>query len=79
VLSGKPAGKWIPRKGFERGSMHFLVDEGLRHFHDRLRDAEDGGAELPAKKKHEKHEKAENDKPKPPRPKKRKRREKPRR
>jgi len=30
--------------------MHDLVDRGLRHFHDRLRDAEDGSAELPDKK-----------------------------
>ena len=78
VLTGKPAGKWIPHKGFEAGSMHFLVDQGLRHFHDRLRDAEDGNGE-PPKKKHEKKAKVANDKPKPPRPRKRRRREKPKR
>jgi ATP-dependent Lon protease len=77
VLSGKPAGKWIPRKGFERGTMHFLVDEGLRHFHERLREAEDGAGEGP-KKKHEKKPKPANDKPRPPR-KRRRRREKTRR
>jgi predicted ATP-dependent protease len=76
LLSGKKAGKWIPRKGYEPGSIHFLVDDGLRHFHDRLRDAEDGGGD--AAHKHEK-KKAQpaNDKPKPPR--RRKRREKSRR
>jgi lon-related putative ATP-dependent protease len=76
VLSGKRAGKWIPRKGYERGSIHFLVDDGLRHFHYRLRDAEDGH-EPPPKKKVEKKARPANDKPKPP--KKRRRREKPKR
>jgi len=76
LLSGKKAGRWIPRKGYERGSIHFLVDDGLRHFHDRLRDAEDGGGD--AARKHEKKKaKPANEKPKPPR--RRRRREKPRR
>jgi ATP-dependent Lon protease len=45
VLTGKKAGQWIPRHGFEHNSMHDLVDRGLRHFHDRLRDAEDGSTD----------------------------------
>ncbi len=47
VLTNRPAGRWIPRKGFEPNSMHDLVDRGLRHFHDRLRDAEDGSPDAP--------------------------------
>jgi ATP-dependent Lon protease len=54
VLTGRPAGHWIPRLGFQHNSMHDLVDRGLRHFHDRLRDAEDGApVPPPPKKKHE--------------------------
>ncbi len=45
VLTNRPAGRWIPRRGFEPNSMHDLVDRGLRHFHDRLRDAEDGSTD----------------------------------
>jgi len=67
VLSGKKAGKWIPHKGFERGSIHYLVDDGLRHFHERLRDAEDGHGEGPVQKKDKKAPVAEKPKPKPPR------------
>jgi predicted ATP-dependent protease len=67
ILSGKTAGRWIPRKGYEKGSMHSLVDEGLRHFHERLRDAEDGHADAEKKKAVEKAKKPQNDKPKPPR------------
>jgi lon-related putative ATP-dependent protease len=76
ILTGRPAGHWIPHQGFQRNSMHELVDRGLRHFHDRLREAEDGGAEAPPpdKKKH----KAANQKtprrpPKPRKPPKRRR------
>jgi ATP-dependent Lon protease len=75
LLSGKKAGRWIARKGYEPGSIHFLVDDALRHFHDRLRDAEDGGQAPIVKEK--KKPRPANDKPKPPR--RRKRREKPRR
>lgn len=59
ILSGKPAGRWLPPRGYEADTMHYLVDQGLRHFHDRLRDAEDGGPEV------EKHTKVVE---KPPRP-----------
>jgi lon-related putative ATP-dependent protease len=45
VLTNRRAGQWIPRRGFELNSMHELVDRGLRHYHDRLRDAEDGSTE----------------------------------
>ncbi len=67
MLSGRRAGQWIPRRGFEPNSMHDLVDRGLRHFHDRLRDAEDGGAEAAPADKKPKKGKPSNDKtPKKP-------------
>lgn len=64
VLSGIKAGRWSLRRGFERGSIHFLVDDALRHFHEELRHAEDGHGEP------EKHEKkhASEERPKPPKP-----------
>jgi len=73
VLTGKRAGRWIPPSGYEAGTMHYLVDQGLRHFHDRLRDAEDGHAEVEKTKVIEKKVESKDDKPRPPR--KRKRRE----
>jgi hypothetical protein len=74
VLSGKLAGRWIPRDGYEHGSIHDLVDRGLRHFHERLRDAEDGHPEH--KKPEPKAAKAPEKKRKPTinKPKKRRRR-----
>lgn len=63
ILTGKRAGQWIPRHGFELNSMHELVDRGLRHFHDRLRDAEDGSHEGPPGDKKQKKTGATNDKP----------------
>jgi ATP-dependent Lon protease len=77
VLTGKRAGRWIPPSGYEAGTMHYLVDQGLRHFHDRLRDAEDGHAEVEKTKVIEKKVESKDDKPRPPR--KRKRRERNRR
>ncbi|HET6463422.1 MAG TPA: ATP-binding protein [Candidatus Krumholzibacteria bacterium] len=77
VLTGKRAGRWIPPTGYETGTMHYLVDQGLRHFHDRLRDAEDGHAEPPKTKVIEKKTESKDDKPRPPR--KRRRRDRPRR
>jgi ATP-dependent Lon protease len=74
VLTGKPAGRWSPPGGYENGTMHYLVDQGLRHFHDRLRDAEDGHPEVEKTKVIEKKVEAKDDKPRPPR--KRRRREK---
>ena len=73
VLTGKRAGRWSPPSGYESGTMHYLVDQGLRHFHDRLRDAEDGHAEVQKTKVVEKKTESKDDKPRPPR--KRKRRE----
>lgn len=69
VLSSKRAGRWIPRHGFERNSMHDFVDRGLRHFHDRLHDAEDGRGDAPPAEKKEKKSKAADGKgpKKPPR------------
>jgi ATP-dependent Lon protease len=76
VLSGKPAGKWMPPRGYQAGTMHYLVDQGLRHFHDRLRDAEDGHAEVEKRTKViEKPPKPEKDVPPTP-PKKRRRKPK---
>ena len=40
ILTGKPAGRWLPRRGYEPGTIHYLVDEGLRKV-----EAEDRGAE----------------------------------
>ena len=77
VLTGKRAGRWIPPSGYEAGTMHYLVDQGLRHFHDRLRDAEDGHPEPEKTKIIEKKVESKDDKPRPPR--KRRRREKTRR
>jgi len=74
VLTGKPAGRWIPRSGYEKGSVHYLVDHGLRHFHDRLRDAEDGHEAQPKAKAAAKKAAPKDEKPRPPR--KRRRREK---
>jgi ATP-dependent Lon protease len=74
VLTGKRAGRWIPPSGYEAGTMHYLVDQGLRHFHDRLRDAEDGHPEVEKTKVIEKKVESKDDKPRPPR--KRRRREK---
>jgi ATP-dependent Lon protease len=74
VLTGKRAGRWISHRGYEKGSVHYLVDQGLRHFHDRLRDAEDGHAEAERAKVVEKKAEHKEDKPRPPR--KRRRREK---
>jgi ATP-dependent Lon protease len=62
ILSGKRAGRWVPRRGFEHNSMHELVDRGLRHFHDCLRDAEDGAREPEPKKKEKVKAKPTNDK-----------------
>lgn len=73
VLTGKRAGRWILNRGYEKGSVHYLVDQGLRHFHDRLRDAEDGH-EPEKPKVVEKKSESREDKPRPPR--KRRRREK---
>ncbi|HKW15648.1 MAG TPA: AAA family ATPase [Candidatus Krumholzibacteria bacterium] len=73
VLTGKRAGRWIPPSGYETGTMHYLVDQGLRHFHDRLRDAEDGHTEVEKTKVVEKKSESKDDKPRPPR--KRRRRE----
>jgi lon-related putative ATP-dependent protease len=77
LLSGRPAGHWIPRQGFLRNSMHDMVDRGLRHFHDRLREAEDGGAEAPLAEKKKSQagvdKKAPRKPPKPRRPPKRRR------
>jgi len=73
VLTGKRAGRWIPPRGYEAGTMHYLVDQGLRHFHDRLRDAEDGHTEVEKTKVIEKKVDAKDEKPRPPR--KRRRRE----
>jgi ATP-dependent Lon protease len=79
ILSGKPAGRWIPPRGYETGSMHHLVDQGLRHFHDRLREAEDGHPEVETKTKvvEKQPEPPKDIPPRPPR--KRRRKEKARR
>jgi predicted ATP-dependent protease len=45
VLTGLKAGRWTRRNGFGRGTVHALVDEALRHFHEELRRAEDGHGE----------------------------------
>jgi len=74
VLTGKRAGRWIPRGGYEKGSVHYLVDHGLRHFHDRLHDAEDGHADAEKTKVVEKKATPREGKPRPPR--RRRRREK---
>jgi ATP-dependent Lon protease len=75
VLSGKPAGRWLPPRGFQSGTMHYLVDQGLRHFHDRLRDAEDGVAEVEKKTKVV-EKPATPEKDVPPQPPKKKRKDK---
>ena len=77
VLTGRKAGRWLPGKGFEPDSVHDLVDRGLRHFHDRLHDSEDGRAE-PAPEIHKHIHKPAADKPprKPPKPPRRRRRPK---
>ena len=67
VLTGKRAGRWIPPSGYEASTMHYLVDQGLRHFHDRLRDAEDGHAEPEKTKVIEKKVESKDEKPRPPR------------
>ncbi|HEU4928905.1 MAG TPA: ATP-binding protein [Candidatus Krumholzibacteria bacterium] len=71
LLTGKKAGEWIPGKGFEPNSMHELVDHGLRHFHDRLHDSEDGHGEPLPMEKHKPvampPEKPPRKPPKPPR------------
>jgi lon-related putative ATP-dependent protease len=82
VLTGKRAGRWIPPRGYEAGTLHYLVDQGLRHFHDRLRDAEDGHAEVEKTKVIEKKVESKDDKPRPPRKRRRRdrtRKERPRR
>jgi ATP-dependent Lon protease len=74
VLSGKPAGRWLPPRGYEQNTMHYMVDQGLRHFHDRLRDAEDGHTEVQKQTKVvEKPAKPEKDVP--PQPPKKRRKE----
>jgi ATP-dependent Lon protease len=40
ILTGRKAGKRRKNGRFERGSLHDLVDERLRQFHEQLRDAE---------------------------------------
>ncbi len=67
VLTGKRAGRWIPPTGYETATMHYLVDQGLRHFHDRLRDSEDGHPEVEKTKVIEKKVVSKDDKPRPPR------------
>jgi ATP-dependent Lon protease len=67
VLTGKPAGRWIAPRGYQTGTMHYLVDLGLRHFHDRLREAEDGHGEIELKTKIvEKQADSKDDRPRPP-------------
>jgi lon-related putative ATP-dependent protease len=76
VLTGIKAGRWTRKSGFEKGSIHGLVDEALFHFHEELRHAEDGhgGPEKPERKP------ASEERPKPPKiPRNKKRRERPRR
>lgn len=73
VLSGKPAGRWVSPRGYQTGTMHYLVDLGLRHFHDRLRDAEDGHPE-PEKKTKVVDNPSTPEKDVPPRPPKKRRR-----
>jgi len=43
ILSGHKAGRRRKRGGFPKDSVHYHVDSALRHFHDQLRNAEDGG------------------------------------
>jgi predicted ATP-dependent protease len=78
LLTGKKAGDWIPGKGFELNSMHDLVDHGLRHFHDRLHESEDGRGEPAPDEKHKPVAKQKAEKPprKPPKPPRRRRRQK---
>jgi predicted ATP-dependent protease len=66
ILSGRPAGRWIPRRGFEHDSMHDLVDRGLRHFHERLRESEDGPSAPPPEPKRKKTKNANDKAPKRP-------------
>jgi predicted ATP-dependent protease len=73
VLSGKPAGRWLPPRGYEAGTMHFLVDQGLRHFHERLRDAEDGGVSEVEKRTKVVEKPAKPEKDIPPQPPKKRR------
>lgn len=42
VLTGRKAGRRLVSGRFPRNTIHSLVDEKLRRFHDMLRDAEDG-------------------------------------
>jgi hypothetical protein len=65
VLTGMPAGRRRARGRFTRGTVHYLVDEALRHFHEQLRNSEDGHAE--AGEKHERMS-ASKERPRPPRP-----------
>ena len=72
ILTGMRAGRWRMKGGFEPGTVHYLVDEALRHFHDQLRDAEDGHQP----EKHD-HKPASSERPRPPRPTRSTRRRKP--
>ncbi|HET6348264.1 MAG TPA: ATP-binding protein [Candidatus Krumholzibacteria bacterium] len=73
VLTGTPAGRWVVRRGYEPGTIHHMVDEGLRHFHDRLREAEDGHVEIQKKTKVvQKPGPPPDDKPRPPKKRRRK-------
>ena len=70
ILTGMKAGRWSRRSGFGRGTIHFLVDEALRHFHEELRSAEDGHGE-PEKRE---RKSASDERPQPPKPTRRKKR-----
>ena len=78
LLTGKKAGQWLPGKGFQPNSVHDLVDRGLRHFHDRLHDSEDGRGpeQQPQDDKPKPVQKQKPEKPprKPPKPPRRRRR-----
>ncbi|HEX5131763.1 MAG TPA: ATP-binding protein [Candidatus Krumholzibacteria bacterium] len=69
VLTGMKAGRRLRNGQFPRGTVHFHVNEGLWHFHDELRHAEDGHAE-PPEKPERKH--ASRERQRPPRPTRRK-------
>jgi hypothetical protein len=74
VLTGMKAGSRLKDGQFPRGTVHFHVDEGLWHFHDELRRAEDGhgeGSDKPAQKH------ASNERQRPPRPTRKRREEEP--
>ncbi len=64
VLSGIRAGRWRAKGGFEPGTIHRLVDDGLRHFHDQLRDSEDGHEPVVPRQR----QSARDERPRPPRP-----------